>query len=692
MRYKIVAFETPEFKAPPHTIYDPAENKHVVSAKLTQKINAIDDLVITVNKDSWLYNKSNIFIVHVNVYNLSNENELTFRGRLIKTERKMTSSGEFVQELTFESIMGYLLDTLHYPSEDDKQSKTAQEFMNEVVSFHNDMVDPDKKIYFDANFLDETIPDDEAGNKHKYDVDTTSSWEAIKNEVLDRLGLYMRSSVFVRDGKYVNLLEISKDIGEKRNTAIEIGVNMQSASVSVDPSNLFTCLIPLGATVEDAEKSERTKARYIIGKTEEPESWVIENKELINKFGYIYKSHVWEDVTDTAELKRLGEEYMAKQIIAINNWQVDTFETDDVTFYVGDKYKFVNDEIAISQYLRIMEKEIDITSPNNVTVKIESTNSNLTDFQLEQLRMNKQITELQREKSQDKRKIDKLIEKIDQLKRDQLVGAGSGQTVAGGPTHAVNGDWGPAIKHASDLMNANATDEEIAHIKNVIQHESGGSETVVNMWDSNAQAGHPSKGLLQYIDSTFMSYALEGHTNILAGFDQILALFNDSSWRSDLTLGGWGPRGSRLYSKVPNSEADASGGAKRLQDEARKYLGIKYVWGGNRPIGSSPRSGMDCSSFVAQVYKDLGISVPAYAVTTSLEPMGHQISRSQVQAGDMGFYGSHGASYHVTLALDNKRMIYEPAPGQSCMEQDIDAYPPTWWIRNDDMARIVAGN
>lgn len=688
MRYKIVAFETPEFKAPPHTIYDPAENKHVVSAKLTQKINAIDDLVITVNKDSWLYNKSNIFIVHVNVYNLSNENELTFRGRLIKTERKMTSSGEFVQELTFESIMGYLLDTLQYPWDDDKQLKTVQEFMNEVVSFHNDMVDPDKKIYFDANFLDETIPDDEAGNKHKYDIDIISSWEAIKNEVLDRLGLYMRSSVFVRDGKYVNLLEISKDIGEKQNTAIQIGVNMQSASVSIDPSNLFTCLIPLGATVEDAEKSERTKARYVIGKDENPESWTIENKELINKFGYIYKAHVWEDVTDAAELKRLGEEYMAKQIIAINNWQVDTFETDNVTFYVGDKYKFVNDEIAISQYLRIMEKEIDITSPNNVTVKIESTNSNLTDFQLEQLRMNKQITELQREKSQDKRKIDKLIEKIDQLKRDQLVGAGSGQTVAGGPTEPVNGDWGPVIEHAARLMNVQIDSNGVNLVKAQIRLESGGNEKALGGTDGLADGR--ASGLLQYKPGTFNYYALEGHKDIWKGFDQLLAFFNIPDALNQITgQSGWSPHGEPRFSKVPNVEA--SGGAKRVQDEARKYLGVRYVWGGNRPIGTNPRGGMDCSSFVAQVYHDLGISVPAWAVTTSLEPMGHEIPRSQVQAGDMGFYGSHGASYHVTLALDNKRMIYEPAPGQSCMEQDIDAYTPDWWIRNDDMARIVAG-
>ena len=64
-----------------------------------------------------------------------------------------------------------------------------------------------------------------------------------------------------------------------------------------------------------------------------------------------------------------------------------------------------------------------------------------------------------------------------------------------GTKHAVNGDWGPAIRYAAKLMGVNITDEYVEKIKRMIQGESGGSETVVNNWDSNAAAGHPSAGL-----------------------------------------------------------------------------------------------------------------------------------------------------------------------------------------------------
>lgn len=46
------------------------------------------------------------------------------------------------------------------------------------------------------------------------------------------------------------------------------------------------------------------------------------------------------------------------------------------------------------------------------------------------------------------------------------------------------------------------------------KHESGGNPRAINLTDSNAKAGHPSKGLFQTIDSTFNRYSLPGMKNI----------------------------------------------------------------------------------------------------------------------------------------------------------------------------------
>lgn len=111
-------------------------------------------------------------------------------------------------------------------------------------------------------------------------------------------------------------------------------------------------------------------------------------------------------------------------------------------------------------------------------------------------------------------------------------------TASGGK---VSGDL---IREAAKIAGVSITSGDIKHIENVIQHESGGNPTIVNHTDRNAKLGHPSKGILQFIDSTFRHYAMPGHRNILSALDQLVAMFNDTTWRSDLTLGGWGPTGA----------------------------------------------------------------------------------------------------------------------------------------------------
>lgn len=103
------------------------------------------------------------------------------------------------------------------------------------------------------------------------------------------------------------------------------------------------------------------------------------------------------------------------------------------------------------------------------------------------------------------------------------------------------------IRAAAAKMHVAVSGGDIAHIMNVIKHESGGNAHAVNNWDVNAKNGDPSKGILQFISSTFRKYAVAGHTNIYSPFDQLLAMFNDTTWRSDLTLGGWGPTGARRF-------------------------------------------------------------------------------------------------------------------------------------------------
>ncbi len=120
-----------------------------------------------------------------------------------------------------------------------------------------------------------------------------------------------------------------------------------------------------------------------------------------------------------------------------------------------------------------------------------------------------------------------------------------------GSTNKSASKWKGDIKRAAKQMKVNLSGSELNGIIAQIQRESNGNAGVTqgNIGDINNLRGTPAQGLLQYVPSTFKSYAVKGHTNIKSGFDQLLAFFNNKNWRRDLPYGksGWGPTGGRRY-------------------------------------------------------------------------------------------------------------------------------------------------
>lgn len=111
--------------------------------------------------------------------------------------------------------------------------------------------------------------------------------------------------------------------------------------------------------------------------------------------------------------------------------------------------------------------------------------------------------------------------------------------------------WRKYITRAASQMHTSVSNSEISKILSMISAESSGNPTITQqIQDVNSAAGDPAQGLLQFIPPTFNTFAAKGHHKIKNGYDQLLALFNDSNWRSDIHYGGgWGPTGHRRFAK-----------------------------------------------------------------------------------------------------------------------------------------------
>ena len=92
-------------------------------------------------------------------------------------------------------------------------------------------------------------------------------------------------------------------------------------------------------------------------------------------------------------------------------------------------------------------------------------------------------------------------------------------------------------------------------------------------------------------------------------------------------------------------------GGKQVVRYARRFLGIRYSWG-----GISPRTGFDCSGLVSFVYRHFG---SRYRTTRAGVYTGRHVSRRRLGPGDLLFFGVG----HVGLYVGHGRFIHAPHTG-----------------------------
>jgi peptidoglycan hydrolase CwlO-like protein len=107
--------------------------------------------------------------------------------------------------------------------------------------------------------------------------------------------------------------------------------------------------------------------------------------------------------------------------------------------------------------------------------------------------------------------------------------------------------------------------------------------------------------------------------------------------------------------KYTPSRGASSLSSNSLVAYASNFLGTPYVWGAAGPTN------FDCSGFMQYVYKHFGVSLSRTTYTQINE--GSYVSRENLQAGDLIFFGSQGDPHHVGMYVGNNSYIHAPRTG-----------------------------
>jgi len=110
--------------------------------------------------------------------------------------------------------------------------------------------------------------------------------------------------------------------------------------------------------------------------------------------------------------------------------------------------------------------------------------------------------------------------------------------------------------------------------------------------------------------------------------------------------------GIYLTKGAASGSSSGSTSQQSIINEAKKFLGVRYVYGG------TSSSGFDCSGFVYYVYKQCGYSICRTA--TAQDSIGTAVSRSNLEPGDIIIFynGSKTAIGHAAIYLGNGQFIH----------------------------------
>ncbi|MER5463640.1 C40 family peptidase [Streptomyces sp. NPDC002668] len=122
-----------------------------------------------------------------------------------------------------------------------------------------------------------------------------------------------------------------------------------------------------------------------------------------------------------------------------------------------------------------------------------------------------------------------------------------------------------------------------------------------------------------------------------------------------------------------NTSSNATGSAATVVAFLKAQLGDAYVMGGTGP------NSWDCSGLVQAAFKTVGVDLPRVSEDQSVA--GTQVGTSNLQVGDILYWGGAGSAYHVGVYIGDGKYLDAANPGKGVVIQDLSGYPASGAVR-----------
>lgn len=347
-------------------IFDSRYEEYVIGkGQISLEVNKSGSFVFTLYRDHPYYDRIDKLSTIITVYRNS---ALVFRGRVIKTADGFYNDKTF----TCEGELSFLLDSIQRAY---SFTGSPAELFTQFIEEHNNQVGADKQ--FTVGDVTVTDPNDYINRSNSAYEDTLSN---LSSKLVESLGGYINITSGPNGSRVINWIS---DFPYLSTQSIEFGENLLDFTKQNSAETIATALIPLGAKIttegEDVQEEPRVTIESVNGGLD-----YITDEEAVNQYGYIFKSQIWDDVTEPANLLTKARAYLNELInlnisLELSAIDLSAMDKDINAFMLGDYIQVISAPHGIDAKYLLTKQSIDLLHPENDKITLGYTFSTFTD-------------------------------------------------------------------------------------------------------------------------------------------------------------------------------------------------------------------------------------------------------------------------------------------------------------------------
>ena len=292
------------------------------------------------------------------------DDEPEFYGRVLYDDEDFSGT----KKVFVEGELAFLCDSIQRPKVYHNISVKA--YVQDLIDIHNAQVEERKQFV-----VGRVTVKDSNDSLYRY-----SNYEDTRTAFKEKLTSRLGGHLVIRHEDGLRILDyLSDEDYYTRNTqGIRFGKNLLDFSKNMDASDLATCIIPLGAKLDEDEQDPALEAiseqRRTIASVNGGVDYVTDDN-AVKEYGKIYKTVTWDDVTVPENLKKKAEEYLKsvqfeKMVLELKAIDLNLTDESFQRFEIGNMIQCVSTPNGLDREFPLTKKKVYITSFKNNTVTL----------------------------------------------------------------------------------------------------------------------------------------------------------------------------------------------------------------------------------------------------------------------------------------------------------------------------------